>query len=203
MTLRRIRGRAPSVHPDAWVAPSALVTGDVRIDAGSVVLDGAILTAESAAVTIGAHAVVMEHAVVRGAGTHPTSIGARTVVGPGAHVTGAVIGEEVHGRNPRRRVQRRPGRRRSMIAIGAIVHVGTRLPESGRVPVQHIAAGDPAQVYPPQDAPAAHAEVERIGFTREVFGHDTSELDFRQTLAWLTTTYSAALRRGGSTIEVG
>lgn len=200
MTLRSLRGDSPSVHPGAWVAPTALLTGDVTVADGAAVLDGAVVTAESAPVRIGPETVVMENAVVRGAGTHPTVIGARTMIGPGTHVTGAVIGDECMVATHATVFNGARVGHGSMIGIGAIVHVGTRLPENSRVPMQHIAVGDPATVHPPHEAPAAHQEVERIGFTREVFDHDTADLDFRQTISWLTTTYSAALRRGAATI---
>lgn len=201
MTLRRLRGKDPDVHADAWVAPTALISGEVRIAAGAVVLDGAIVTAESAPVTIGSDTVIMEHAVIRGAGAHPARIGARTMIGPGVHVTGAVIGDECMIATHAVVFNGAEIGDGSMVAIGAIVHVGTRLPESGRVPMQHIAVGDPVVVYPPDEAPAAHAAVEQAGFTRHVFAHDTSDLDFRSTLGWLTTTYSAALRRSGPSLE--
>ena len=82
-----------------------------------------------------------------------------------------------------------------LVAIGAIVHVGTRLRSGERVPMQHIAVGDPATIYPPDQAPEAHRQVEQIGFTRMVFDHDTSGMDFRQTMSWLCATYAKSLRR--------
>ena len=36
----------PSVHPDAYVAPTAVLSGQVSVGAGSCVLHGAVLTAD-------------------------------------------------------------------------------------------------------------------------------------------------------------
>jgi hypothetical protein len=59
--VRSGRRNRPQVHPEAYVAPTALLTGHVQVAAGTSILDGAIVTAESAPVRIGAECVVMEH----------------------------------------------------------------------------------------------------------------------------------------------
>ena len=56
----------PETHPDAWIAPSAVVTGDVTIGARSRVLAGAVLTGDLGPVVIGSDVLVMEHALLRG-----------------------------------------------------------------------------------------------------------------------------------------
>jgi hypothetical protein len=45
MTIRHL-GMVPSIHPDAYVAPTAVVSGQVSIGAGSCIMHGAILAAE-------------------------------------------------------------------------------------------------------------------------------------------------------------
>ncbi|MEH1015937.1 gamma carbonic anhydrase family protein [Micromonospora sp. CPCC 206060] len=192
---RTLRGRAPQVDPTAYVAPTAVLAGQVRVGPGAVVLDGAVVTAESAPVSLGEESIVMENAVVRGAGRHPTDVGARTLIGPGAHVSGARIGAECMVAT---RASIFNGARVAdgvLVAIGAIVHVGTVLPAGTTVPMQHIAVGDPCQILPPERAPEAHELVDRIGFTAMVFDHDTSGLDLRACMSWLCGTYSRALRR--------
>src|SRR5919107_817660 len=59
-------GRAPQVDPSAWVAPNAVVSGDVRIGPECRVLFGAVLSDEGGPVELGAQAIVMENALVRG-----------------------------------------------------------------------------------------------------------------------------------------
>jgi carbonic anhydrase/acetyltransferase-like protein (isoleucine patch superfamily) len=41
----RHRDMTPSVHPDAYVAPTAVLSGQVSVDAGSCVLHGAVRAA--------------------------------------------------------------------------------------------------------------------------------------------------------------
>src|SRR6266550_181392 len=86
------RSRAPRIDPSATIAPGAVVSGDVEIGAHTVVLAGAIVTAQGAPVRIGEYCVLMEHAVIRGAGRHPCHIADHVLVGPHSHVTGAAIG---------------------------------------------------------------------------------------------------------------
>src|SRR5215211_5808171 len=87
------RGKAPSVDPSAYVAPTAVVCGDVRLGSESRVLFGAVLTAEDGAVEIGARCVVMENALVRGRDEHPVKLGDDVLVGPHAHVNGSEVGD--------------------------------------------------------------------------------------------------------------
>jgi carbonic anhydrase/acetyltransferase-like protein (isoleucine patch superfamily) len=183
------------VHPDCYIAETAVVSGDVTIGAGTAVLDGAIIVAESGPVRIGAECVIMEHAVLRGAGQHPVTLADRVLVGPHAHVTGARVDEDcliATGATVFNGAHVQAG---SVVAIGAIVHVGTTVPEDSKVPMLNIAVGDPMVVYPPDQAEAAHQAVRDIGFTGTVFGHSTTELTMRETNAWICRTYAAALRR--------
>ncbi|WP_242910564.1 gamma carbonic anhydrase family protein [Actinomadura terrae] len=194
---RSIRGRSPKISSEAWIAPTAVLTGGVEVAPGAVVMDGAVVTAESAPVTIGPNSIVMENAVVRGAGRHPTTIGSHTLLGPSTHVSGAVIGSECLIATHASVFNGSVLADGVLVAIGAIVHVGTVLGEGAAVPMQHIAVGDPVRIFPPDGASEVHRLVEQVGFTRTVFDHDTNDLTFRQSMAWLCATYSGALRRNG------
>jgi hypothetical protein len=68
------RGMRPEVDPSAWVAPTAVVCGDVRIGADARILWNAVVTAEDGRVEIGERCVVMEHALVRGRAAHPVTV---------------------------------------------------------------------------------------------------------------------------------
>ncbi len=66
------RGAAPDVHPSAYVAPTAVLCGAVRVGPEVRILFGAVLTAEDGEIEVGAHCVVMENAVLRGRARHPS-----------------------------------------------------------------------------------------------------------------------------------
>jgi carbonic anhydrase/acetyltransferase-like protein (isoleucine patch superfamily) len=60
------RGKVPAVDPSAYVAPTAVLCGDVRVGPQARVLFGAVLSAEDGLVEVGARCVVMENALLRG-----------------------------------------------------------------------------------------------------------------------------------------
>lgn len=87
--------KKPNVHASSYVAPNAVVSGDVTVEEGCAILFGAVITAEGAPVTIGANSVIMENAVLKSSGgsvmQFPLSIGESCIVGPGAYVVGATV----------------------------------------------------------------------------------------------------------------
>jgi len=84
----RHRGGSPSVAPDAYIAPTAVLSGRIRVGSGSCVLHGAVLTDDGGPVDVGASCVIMEHAVVRGTPRHPVTIGDHVLAGPHSYLTG-------------------------------------------------------------------------------------------------------------------
>lgn len=128
MPLITHRGATPQVHPDAYIAPNAVVCGDVHIGAETRVLFGAVVTAEDGRVTIGHRCVIMENALIRGRGTHPVEIGDNVLIGPHAHVNGATIGEECYLATG---CSLFPGSRLAAgveVRINGVVHANTALP---------------------------------------------------------------------------
>ena len=87
------RGKRPSVDPSAYVAPNAVLCGDVSVGPDTRVLFGAVVTAEDGRVEIGARCVIMENALVRARELHPVTIGDDVMVGPHAHLNGSVVGD--------------------------------------------------------------------------------------------------------------
>ncbi len=89
--------KKPKIHSSAYISPASTISGDVEIGSGCAVLHGAIITAEGAKVTIGSDTVVMENAVLKASGgtaiQFPLTIGERCIVGPGAYLVGATVGE--------------------------------------------------------------------------------------------------------------
>jgi carbonic anhydrase/acetyltransferase-like protein (isoleucine patch superfamily) len=162
--------KRPKIHSSAYVAPSATISGDVTVGADCAVLHGAVITAEGAAVTIGSQSVVMENAVLKASGgsalQYPLAIGDRCIVGPGAYVVGATIGNGCFVASGARIFNGAVLEDGSGLALGAIVHVKARLRAGESVPMLHIAYGNPATIVPPEKAPQVHANVD---FFADVF----------------------------------
>ena len=168
-------GKRPTVPESAYVAPTAVVCGDVTLGADSRILFGAVLTAEGGPIEVGERCIVMENALVRGRQSHPAVLGDHVLVGPHAHVNGAIVEHEVFLATG---VSVFPGARighGSEVRINAVVHVNSRLPEGTTVPIGWIAVGDPADLFPPEAHDELWAIQRRMDFPRTVFGLERAE----------------------------
>jgi carbonic anhydrase/acetyltransferase-like protein (isoleucine patch superfamily) len=162
------RGRQPDVHPSAWVAPTAVVCGDVRVGAGARILWNAVVTAEDGRVELGERCVVMEHALVRGRAAHPVLIGSDVLIGPQAHVNGARIGAEAFVATGAALFPGSTVGARAEIRIRGVVHVNSAVPDYGLVPIGWVAVG--GEVLPP-DRHEEIWEIQRgLDFPGTVYG---------------------------------
>ncbi len=189
------RKNKPFVDDTAVIAPTAVISGDVHIGAGTVILAGAVVTAQGAPVRIGESCVIMENAVLRGAGKHSTTLGNYVLVGPNSHVTGATIGHRVFVATGAAIFNGAALEEGTVVAINAVVHIGTICPAGTLVPIGHIAFGDPARIVSPSDAPSIHKEIAAFGFTKSVFGFEAKSLVDPSTIEELCHRYSRALSR--------
>jgi len=160
----------PETHPDAWIAPSAVVTGDVRIGARSRVLAGAVLTGDLGPVVIGSDVLVMEHALLRGRADHPLVVGDAVLVGPHTHLNGTTVEDEVFVATG---VSMFPGSRAGRgceLRINSVVHVNSELPPGTVVPIGWVAAGRPAELFSPDRHDALWQVQEPLDFPGTVYG---------------------------------
>lgn len=164
------RGARPSVHPDAWVAPTAVLSGDVTVAAGARVLHGAVLSAEDGAVSVGRDTVVMEHAVVRGRAGHPAVLGDAVMVGPHAHVNGAGVGDGAFVATGAALFPGAVVEAGAEVRIHAVVQVNTRVPAGETVPIGWVAVGDPATILPPDRHDEIWAVQRTLDFPGTVYG---------------------------------
>ena len=164
------RGKRPSVDPSAYVAPTAVLCGDVRVGPDSRVLFGAVVSGEDGHVEIGARCVVMENALVRGREAHPVELGDDVLVGPHAHVNGSVVGS---GAFVATGAALFPGSRvgqNAEVRINAVVQVNTVLDDDALVPIGWVAVGNPARVIAPWDHEEIWRIQEALDFPRTVYG---------------------------------
>jgi carbonic anhydrase/acetyltransferase-like protein (isoleucine patch superfamily) len=164
------RGVVPQIDPSAYVAPTAVVCGAVRIGPGARVLFGAVLTAEDGQVSLGARSIVMENAVIRGRARHPVVIGENVLVGPHAHVNGARVGDGCFLATGAALFPGCVAGAGSEVRIGGVVQVNTVLRPGTTVPIGWVAVGDPAQIYPPGQHEQIWAIQETLDFPGTVYG---------------------------------
>jgi carbonic anhydrase/acetyltransferase-like protein (isoleucine patch superfamily) len=83
--------RVPSIHPDAFIHPDAVVIGDVRVGAGSSVWPSAVLRGDYGTIIVGERTSIQDGAIIHAVPEFPTVIGDDCVVGHLAHLEGCVI----------------------------------------------------------------------------------------------------------------
>jgi carbonic anhydrase/acetyltransferase-like protein (isoleucine patch superfamily) len=169
-------GERPEVHESAYVAPNAVVSGDVTIGEGARVLFGAVVTAEGGgSIALGRDCIVMENAVIRGRPGHPSRIGDSVLIGPHAHVNGAEIGDCAFVATG---VSIFPGARvgeRAELRINSVLHVNSALGRDQTLPIGWIGVGNPAQLFPPDRHEAIWAIQKDLDFTQTTFGLERPE----------------------------
>ncbi len=164
------QGKRPHIHESAYIAPTAVVCGDVTIGENSRVLFGATLVAEGGPVVIGAHCIIMENAVIRGTPRHPTHIGDHVLVGPRAYLTGCTVEDNAFLATGATVFNGARIGTRAEVRINGVVHLKTVLSADTVVPIGWIAVGDLAEILPPKDHDRIWTIQEPLNFPRTVFG---------------------------------
>jgi len=163
-------GKRPRIHPTARIAPTAVICGDVTIAAETSVGFGAVVTAESGPVTLGASCIIMENAVIRGTRRHPVTIGDHVLVGPHAMLSGCRVDECAFLATGCAIFNGAEIGARAEVRIHGTVHLRTRLPADGLVPIGWVAVGDPAEILPPERHDEIWKRQEPLDFPKTVFG---------------------------------
>jgi carbonic anhydrase/acetyltransferase-like protein (isoleucine patch superfamily) len=188
------QGKRPHIHESAYIAPTAVLCGDVTIGENSRVLFGAVLVAEGGPVVIGSHCIIMENVVIRGTPRHPTQVGDHVLVGPRAYMTGCTVEDNAFLATGATIFNAACIGSRAEVRINAVVHLKTVLPPDTVVPIGWIAVGDPAEILPPEEHDRIWAIQEPLDFPGTVFG--LQRVPAGETIMpELTRRYAKALAR--------
>jgi carbonic anhydrase/acetyltransferase-like protein (isoleucine patch superfamily) len=89
------RGKRPRIAPDAFVAPTAVVIGDVVVESEASVWFGAVLRGDNPeqGIVVGPRASIQDNCVIHVGDWCPTLIGADVTVGHGAKFESCRIGD--------------------------------------------------------------------------------------------------------------
>lgn len=164
------RGHAPQVDPTATVAPTAVLSGDVRIGPECRILHGAVLTAHGGPVVLGRQCVVMENALLRGTKRHPLTLGDHVLVGPRAYLTGCTVEDAVFLATGATVLNGARIGTRAEVRVNGTVHLLSEVAPDSTVPIGWVAVGRPARILPPDRHDEIWALQEPLDFPREIFG---------------------------------
>lgn len=135
-------GMTPRIHPTAWIAPNAVVIGNVEVGKEASIWYGVVVRGDNRdhVIRIGARTNIQDNAVIHVSSRGPTIIGEEVTVGHGAIIESCVIG------------------RRSLIGMNAVVLQEAVIGEEARVaagsvvsggaevPARYLVAGAPAKL---------------------------------------------------------
>jgi len=135
----------PRIDPSAFIAPGAVVAGDVEVGPGASVWFNATVRGDVAPVRIGSRSNVQDGAVLHVDAGAPCLVGDDVTIGHGAIVHGSRVGDGVTVGMGAVVLSW------SVVGAGAIVAAGALVPERSEVDPGTIVAGVPARTRGPID----------------------------------------------------
>lgn len=155
MQLITVNGITPKIHPTAWVAETAILTGDLEIGAHSSIWFGVVIRGDVNKIRLGKNVNIQDLSMVHGTvGRGDTILGDNVSVGHRAIIHGCQIEDNVLIGMGAIVLDDVLVPSNTIIAAGAVVTSGTKL-ESG-----YIYAGTPARKLKPLDPVKAQLYIE-------------------------------------------
>ena len=142
MPIYALGDQVPDIHPDAYIAPEAVLIGSVTVGAEASIWPGVVIRADDGPIVVGARTSIQDGAVLHTTAFTPTTVGDACVVGHLAHLEGctirdfALVGSQsvvLHN---------------AVVESWALVGAGALVPNNMVVPSGAMALGVPAKIKP-------------------------------------------------------
>lgn len=147
MPLFSFEGVSPTVHPDAWIAPTATLIGDVVVEKEASVWYGAVLRADFGRIVIREGANVQDNSVIH-VNDGVCEVGKNVTVGHQCLVHHCTVGEQAVIGNGSQVLDGAEIGARALVAAGSTVTPGSV------VPPEVVAIGIPAKKHIPLEGTA-------------------------------------------------
>jgi len=141
-TILPFRGQTPKIHPSAFVAPTAVLIGNVTVGAKSSIWFGAVLRGDDPdhGIVVGPRTSVQDNCVVHVGRWGPTVIGTDVTVGHGAKFESCTIGDRcVVGMNA-------VILQSAQVGEECVLAANTVVLEGASIPARSVVAGVPGVV---------------------------------------------------------
>lgn len=143
MHILPYRGVWPRIARSAFIAPNAVIVGDVEIGEEASVWFGVVIRGDTASVKVGERSNIQDNTVIHADEGMPTIIGADVSVGHAAIVHGATVGD---GALVGMGAALLNG---ASLGAGGLLAAGALLPEGKAIPAGQLAMGSPAKPVRP------------------------------------------------------
>jgi carbonic anhydrase/acetyltransferase-like protein (isoleucine patch superfamily) len=107
--IAALKGKTPRIGKNVFVAPTAVVIGDVEIGDGASIWYGAVLRGDMESIRVGANTNIQDNCTVHTDFGHPVQIGACVTIGHNVVVHGCTIEDHC------------------LIGLGALILTGARI----------------------------------------------------------------------------
>jgi carbonic anhydrase/acetyltransferase-like protein (isoleucine patch superfamily) len=166
MPIFPYKGVWPTIADDAFIAPGAMVIGNVTVGEGASIWYNAVVRGDSASITIGRRTNIQDNCTLHVDADAPLTIGDECTIGHNAIVHGATLGDHV------------------LVGMSAVIlshaEVGSRtivgacalVNERKQIPDEVLAIGIPAKVVRPLNADElAHLRESAAGYCQRAQEH--------------------------------
>lgn len=133
-------GKSPRIADDVFIAPNAVIIGDVEVGPGSSIWFGAVLRGDIGPIRIGRRTNLQDNVVVHLDRDAPTTIGDDVTIGHGAIVHGTTIGNGTQVGMGAVVLSRSRIGENCLIAAGAVVL------EDAQIPPGSVVMGVPGKI---------------------------------------------------------
>jgi len=141
MILLPYKDKRPRVAEGTFIAPTAVLIGDVTVEEGASIWFGAVLRGDIGSIVVKAGANIQDNTVV-----HLKLPGSRAVIGENATIGhGAILHDCIIGKNAIVGINA-VVLDFAQVGEGAIVAAGSVVSDNMVIPPHHLAAGVPAQI---------------------------------------------------------
>jgi len=139
--LIEYNGKRPQVAEGVFIAPNAVLIGDVIVEKGASIWFGVVLRGDNNQIIVGEGANIQDNAVLHtNDEDFPTTVGPNVTIGHSVTLEGCIVergcvigmGSTILGS--------------AIIGEGAMVAANSLVSVGARIPAGHLAAGTPAQV---------------------------------------------------------
>lgn len=138
--IKEYQGISPEIHKDAFIAETAVLIGDVKVEKDSSIWYGAVLRGDESPIVIREGTSIQDNCVLHCDRNSPMDIGRNCTVGHGAMIHGSIIGDNV------------------LVGMGAIIlngakigdncviAAGTVVKENAEIPANSMLVGVPGKI---------------------------------------------------------
>lgn len=153
MAIYALGDLVPSIHPDAYVHPDAVIIGQAEIGAGSTIWACTVIRADDAPIVVGQRTSIQDGAVLHTTPSSPTTVGDDCTVGHLAHLEGCILEDGALAGSGSVILHR------AVIGEWALVAAGAVVLNDMVVPARALAVGVPAKIK----EGAVDTEMQRLG----------------------------------------